>query len=139
MSIENDLSRIATALEGLLAHVTGTEPAKRGPGRPAKAKETVEAPPAGEAASSAAPAAAATASATTPSPAATTASAPATAADDELLAKCKARAKALLPKRDQLVAMLKKHGGESPSTLPAANRAAFLADTEELYAEVVAG
>lgn len=120
MSIDTDLKRLADAAEGILAHLTGTVVEKRGPGRPVKKLETVEAAPAGGV----------TSAVTTPE------AAPSAEPAVDHLPEARAIAKEMLAdgKRDTLLALLKKHGGESPSSLPKPNLAAFIKDAKALDA-----
>jgi len=134
MSIESDLKRLADAAEGILAAMTGTEVKRRGPGRP-PADTKLEAAPSGEA--SAAPAAAAPPAVSTTAAAPSTSAAVATptpGAIDVQAVKDRTKAILKLGRKDELLALVKKHGGESASTIPEGNRAAFLADSEALLA-----
>lgn len=126
MSIESDLKRLADAAEGILAYLTNTVVEKRGPGRPRKTETVDPAPEAPESEVVSSTAAAAETKAAIEK--AQTASATAAPASETITVEMlKERNKAILSagKRDALLALVKKHGGESASTIPEANRAAF--------------
>lgn len=143
MSIESDLKRLADAAEGILAHLTGTPAQKRGPGRPRRT-ESVDPPPAddgdingagsAEAAqvSNEAVAQAPKASVPAAAPAPTAPAQNAVVTLDQVKDVVK---KALAAgKRDAVLALVNKHGGQSASTIPEGNRFAFYDEASQLVA-----